>query len=137
MTSVSLTFADCRTTNLNDFWRIVESRIIVEGVVYCLIRERLPQNTVVGVEADEKDAYVCQRTQVKRGEKQDEIEGEEHKTLDNKESLVVNFCENEGPYTPSRNPTADSTAACLYPIILIICVYTSGRLGCVKRCFPI
>ena len=56
MTRVSLTFGDCRTTDLDDFWRIVESGIIVEGVVYRLIRERLPQNTIVGVEADEKDA---------------------------------------------------------------------------------
>lgn len=69
MTSVSLTFGDRRNTNLDDFRRIVESGIIVEGVVYCLIRERLPQNTVVGIEADEQDAYVCQRTQAKRGEK--------------------------------------------------------------------
>ena len=69
MTSVSLTFGDRRNTNLDNFRRIVESGIIVEGVVYCLIRERLPQNTVVGIEADEQDAYVYQRTQAKRGEK--------------------------------------------------------------------
>ena len=91
MTRVSLAFPDCCTTNLNDFWRAVEGGIIVEGVVYCFIRERLPQNTVVGVEADEEDAYVCQRTQAKRGEEQGEIDGEECKTLGNNESLVVNF----------------------------------------------
>jgi hypothetical protein len=81
MTRVSLAFPDCYTTNLDDLWRVVESGIIVEGVVYCLVCERLPQNTVVGVEADEQDAYACQRTQAKRGEKQDEMEGEEGKTV--------------------------------------------------------
>lgn len=39
---VSLRLAECLTTNLDDFWRVVESRIIVEAVIYCLVRERLP-----------------------------------------------------------------------------------------------
>jgi len=54
-----------RITDLNDFWCVVESGIIVEGIVDSLVCERLPQNTVVGVKADEKDTCVCQRIQAK------------------------------------------------------------------------